>query len=285
MEIVEIEGGIAAELWGLDLSGELDAETFAAWQDAHVRYPVLVIPSQNLAVERHVRHSERFGPLEDFPDPKDQAEGHANVLRVTNLVRATGEIKPVDDPGHKSFILGTGDWHTDSSFRAIPSDSSLLYAIEVPPKGGDTLFADTARAWAALSEARKAALGDIRVVHDFEVTRRRGGLPPRPEMVRKNNPPVTHPLVRTLTDGTKALLLGSHIDHVVDMDPDAGKALIEELTEWATRPEFVYRHRWRVGDLVMWDNRRTMHKAAPYDLPNDRRLLHRTTVAGTIAVQ
>lgn len=275
-----LQGGFGAELWGLDLSKPISDALFEEWRAAFEKYSVLTIPGQTFTTEQQIEFSKRFGPLEPFPDEKDQVDGEPTVIRVSNIDRDSGAIKPVDDPGHKSFTLGTSGWHTDSSYRRIPSHGSLLYAVEVPPKGGDTLFANTRLAYEALPEEKKSEIDNLVVVHDFETTRRRFGLPPRPNAVRKATPPVRQPMVRTLPDGGKALLLGIHADYVEDMDQADSQALLEEMIEWATQPQFVYRHRWRVGDLVMWDNRCTLHKAGPYDLANDRRLLHRTTVAG-----
>lgn len=280
MTIHPFEGGFGAEIWGLDLSLPLPDALFEEWVAAFEKYSVLAIPGQNFTTDQHIEFSERFGPLEPFPDVKDQVDGQPTVIRVSNIEKDSGAIKPVEDPGHKSFTLGTSGWHTDSSFRRVPSHGSLLYAVEVPPKGGDTLFANTRLAYEALPDDKKAEIDDLVVVHDFETTRRRFGLPPRPEAVQKATPPVRQPMVRSLPNGGKALLLGIHADYVEGMEDTASKQLLDEMVDWATQPQFVYRHRWRVGDLVMWDNRCTLHRAAAYDLANDRRLLHRTTVAG-----
>ena len=280
IEVRPSETGFGAELQGLDLSAPLDDERFRIWNDALERHAVLVFRGQHFTDDQHIAFSRRFGELEDFPDPKDQAAGYPMVLRVSNVDRDTGEIKPVDDAGHKSFTLGTSEWHIDSSFRRVPSKASLLYAREVPADGGDTLFANLALAHDALPDDRKAEISGLAVVHDFEETRRRHDLPPRPAAIREANPPVRRPLATALPDGGRSLFIGSHASHIDGMDREAGRALIGWLTDWATQQRFVYRHRWRVGDLVMWDNRRTMHKAAPYDMANARRVLHRTTIAG-----
>ena len=120
-------------------------------------------------------------------------------------------------------------------------------------------------------------------MYDFEETRRRFGLPPRPPEIRAKLPPVTHPLVTNLPDGRRALLIGMHAVRVEDMEPDASRTTLDELKAFATQQQFVYRHKWRVGDLVMGDNRCTIHRAMPYALERDRRLLHRKTVAGEAA--
>ena len=127
--------GIGAEVAGIDLSRPVSDSAFEKLREAFDTYRLLIFRDQHWSVDQQVAFSERFGKLEDFPDPKDQAEGHETVLRVTNIDRATGNIKPVDDPGHKSFTLGTSAWHIDSSFRTLPSKASMLYALEMPRRG------------------------------------------------------------------------------------------------------------------------------------------------------
>jgi len=272
--------GFGAELKGLNLSQPLTQDIFDAWQAAFERYSVLVVRNQDFTDAQHVAFSRWFGELEEFEDPKDQASGFETIIRVSNIDKFTGAIKSLDDLGHKSFTLGTSDWHTDSSFRKVMSKASLLFAREVPAEGGDTNFASTAMAFEALPAGRRKELEKLTVIHDFEETRRRFGLPPRPESVRSKLPPVSHPLVSILPDGRKALLLGMHAVCVEGMEPEQSQALLDELTAFATQERFTYRHKWAVGDLVMWDNRCTLHRAMPYALERDRRLLHRTTIAG-----
>lgn len=276
---------IGAEIAGIDLSEPLTAENRAAIQDAFDSYRLLIFRDQYLTVDQHVAFSENFGRLEIFPDPKDMADGHKTVLRVTNIDRATNKLKPVDDPGHKSFTLGTSDWHIDSSFRTLPSKASMLYGIEMPADGGDTMFADTTLAYDALSGTRRKELEELMVIHDFEETRRRHGLPPRPPEVQAATPPARQPLVAQRDHDRRALFIGSHTAGIDGMDDAEGRALLDELKEFATQPQFTYRHQWQSGDMVMFDNICVMHRAMPYDLSGSRRLLHRTTVAGEAPLQ
>jgi alpha-ketoglutarate-dependent taurine dioxygenase len=274
------EDGIGAEVSGIDLSQPLSNEALAAINKGFEQYRLLVFRGQYLSVKQQVEFSERFGRLEKFPDPKDQAEGYETVLRVTNIERETGNIKPVDDPGHKSFTLGTSSWHIDSSFRTLPSRASMLYGKEIPAAGGDTMFADTTLAYDALPENRRAELHGMIVVHDFEETRRRHNLPPRPPEVQAATPPARQPLVTERENGRRALFIGSHAAGIDGLPYDEARALIDELEGLANAPDCTYRHKWHSGDLVMFDNICVMHQAMPYDLVNTRRLLHRTTVAG-----
>lgn len=272
--------GIGAEVGGIDLSVPLSDDDFDALKEAFDEYRILIFRNQHLTTAQHVAFSQRFGTLEDFPDPKDQADGFKTVLRVTNIDRATDAIKPVDDPGHKSFTLGTSSWHIDSSFRTLPSKASMLYALEMPDEGGDTMFADTTLAYDALPDDEKAALEDMVIVHDFEETRRRHNLPPRPPEVQAATPPARQPLVAERDNGRRALFIGSHAAGIEGMSYEDARARIDTLEDFATQPQFTYRHEWQDGDMVMFDNICVMHQAMPYDLAGSRRLLHRTTVAG-----
>jgi alpha-ketoglutarate-dependent taurine dioxygenase len=280
INITPRDKGIGAEVRGIDLAQPLPDRAFETLQAAFDTHRLLIFRDVHWSVDQQVAFSEKFGALEDFPDPKDQAEGHKTVLRVTNIDRATDTIKPVDDPGHKSFTLGTSAWHIDSSFRTLPSKASVLYALEMPADGGDTMFADTTLAYDSLSEDRKRAVEKMVIVHDFEETRRRHNLPPRPPEVQAATPPARHPLVTERKNGRRALFIGSHAAGIEGMTYEDARALIDELEEICVRPEYTYRHQWQDGDMVMFDNICMMHQAMPYDLKNSRRLLHRTTVAG-----
>lgn len=280
INITPRDKGIGAEVRGIDLAQPLPDRAFETLQAAFDTHRLLIFRDVHWSVDQQVAFSEKFGALEDFPDPKDQAEGHKTVLRVTNIDRATDTIKPVDDPGHKSFTLGTSAWHIDSSFRTLPSKASVLYALEMPADGGDTMFADTTLAYDSLSEDRKRAVEKMVIVHDFEETRRRHNLPPRPPEVQAATPPARHPLVTERKNGRRALFIGSHAAGIEGMTYENARALIDELEEICVRPEYTYRHQWQDGDMVMFDNICMMHQAMPYDLKNSRRLLHRTTVAG-----
>jgi alpha-ketoglutarate-dependent taurine dioxygenase len=280
INITPRDKGIGAEVRGIDLAQPLPDRAFETLQAAFDTHRLLIFRDVHWSVDQQVAFSEKFGALEDFPDPKDQAEGHKTVLRVTNIDRATDTIKPVDDPGHKSFTLGTSAWHIDSSFRTLPSKASVLYALEMPADGGDTMFADTTLAYDSLSEDRKRAVEKMVIVHDFEETRRRHNLPPRPPEVQAATPPARHPLVTERENGRRALFIGSHAAGIEGMTYEDARALIDELEEICIRPEYTYRHQWQDGDMVMFDNICMMHQAMPYDLKNSRRLLHRTTVAG-----
>jgi taurine dioxygenase len=161
----------------------------------------------------------------------------------------------------------------------------MLHAIDVPAEGGDTLFANMLLAYDALSDEEKQSLEGLRAVHSWEASRRNTGNKPATEEQKRERPPVNHPLVRTHADGRKSLYLGMHIGHIEGMDYDEGRALLADLQERATADRFVYRHKWRKGDLVLWDNRVLLHRAdRNYDMGTHPRVLHRTVVKGTVPV-
>jgi alpha-ketoglutarate-dependent taurine dioxygenase len=278
---IPFPGAMGAEVSGIDLSEPMNGKKFMAWLAAFETYHLLVFRDQSFSNSQFIEFSGWFGDLEENPDPKDWgAPDEPRILRVSNVFRDTDQIKPVDDVGHKSFTLGTSTWHSDSSFRRVPSKASLLYALEIPRSGSQTKFTDVAAAHDALPDDKKNEIDGLVVIHDFEQTRLKFKLPPRPDSVRNSVPPVRQPLVRPIPGGGKALLIGMHASQVVDMDETEGRALLDWLMEWATQDRFVYTHEWRAGDLVMWDNRSTMHRAMPYAIETERRVLIRTTIAG-----
>jgi alpha-ketoglutarate-dependent 2,4-dichlorophenoxyacetate dioxygenase len=187
------------------------------------------------------------------------------------------------DDRRNLFNLGNQLWHTDSSFKRVPAKCSLLSARELPSPGpmggGETEFADLRAAWDALPEARKRQLDGLVVEHSIFRSRSQIGFADFNDEIFRELPPVTQALVRHHpASGRTSLYLASHASHIVGWPVEEGRALIEELISFATQPQFVHQHRWRVGDLVIWDNRCTMHRGRPYD-DTQRRVLHRTTVS------
>jgi taurine dioxygenase len=195
------------------------------------------------------------------------------VAHVTANLDAEG--KPSD-----RFAKGANyRWHTDKPYYAAPPALTTLHAVELPPEGGDTEFANTRRAYEALDDDMKRRIDGLRVVFQWE----RGQ---RPGYYANDLPPVDHPLVRTHPEtGKKALYLGNHAVRILDMSDEEGAAWLDRLLAHATGPRFTYAHRWRAGDLVMWDNRCTLHRAvANYEMNRYRRVMHRNVVRGTVPV-
>jgi alpha-ketoglutarate-dependent 2,4-dichlorophenoxyacetate dioxygenase len=282
IRITELHPRLGAELRGIDLAAGVGPDVFAEIEATFERYAVLVFPSQFLDDERQLAFSRLFGPLEVNPNYAGaRMRLRPDVADISNL-DADGRVLTRDDP-RNLFNIGNQLWHTDSSFKRVPAKCSLLSARELPTSGemggGETEFADMRAAWDALPEARRRELELLIVEHSIFCSRSRIGFADFNDEIFKELPPVPQALVRHHPgSGRTSLYLASHASHVVGWPVAEGRALIEELVAFATRPEFVYRHHWSVGDLVIWDNRCTMHRGRPYD-DRQRRVLHRTTVA------
>lgn len=275
-DLSPLRAGMAAEIAGLDLSQPLDGVTKEVVLDAFHRYPVLVFRDQTLDKPTQIAFSESFGELELHVNRDFRSDGFPTVHEVSNRDLKTGK------PTAKLQNRGNYHWHTDKSYLPKPSLATFLHAVTLPPEGGDTLFAHMGDAYDALDEARKIEIADLHMVHSWERTRIKSGSKLATPQEIEDAPPVTHPLVRTHPEtGRKSLYVGTHASHVAEMDRAKGEALLDELQAFATQDRFVYRHQWRPGDLVMWDNRCLLHRATEsYDMANHLRLMHRTVVKG-----
>jgi len=229
-----------------------------------------VFPGQALTREQQYGFARNFGEVQPSGQPGSKRHAVAHV--ISNLDK---DGNPVD---RSASPVGNYRWHTDKSWHAVPPLLTMLHAIALPPSGGDTEFANTSMAYAALPEKTKRRIAGLQVVFRWGAS---GG---NAIAATRDESPVDHPLVRTHPDtGSKALYLGNHASHICGMPKAEGTALLEELLEHATQRQFVYAHRWRKGDLVMWDNRCLLHRAvANYDMGKYRRVLHRSVVRGTV---
>lgn len=278
---------------GVDLTEDLDESAFADIERHFNDKGLLVFRDQRLAPEQHIRFSRRFGNLEIHVVKQYLLPGHPEIFKVSNLVE-----------NGKRVGASAEYWHSDLTYVAIPARCSLLYAIETPVDVdgtplGDTLFASTSAAYDALPESMKRRIEGLVGIHRFsdvynreQQRRAAAGLPPMaggPQTqtpvseIKAQTPDVHHPMVRTHPfTGRKCLYVNEGFTvGIVGMPEQESGALLNELFAHCTRPEFVYRHKWRNGDLVMWDNCSTIHKAAGNYGPQHRRMLYRTTVTGT----
>jgi taurine dioxygenase len=272
-----LDGLMGAEIKGLNLSATLEAPIVHDILDAFLAHHILIFRDQDLSKEAQISFTENFGEL----------EGHVHRLpngKKLPPVHIVNNLDPEGRPTAKPRTTGNYHWHTDKSYHAVPSLATLLHARELPPTGGDTLFANTTRGYETLPEETKQRIEDLRVIHSWEASRRNTGNPPATEAEKKDRPPVTHPLVRTHpSTGKKVLYVGMHTSHVEGMSERESRALLDSLANHTTKPEFVYTHTWRPGDLVMWDNRCLLHRAdTNYDMDKYRRLLYRTVVKGSL---
>jgi alpha-ketoglutarate-dependent 2,4-dichlorophenoxyacetate dioxygenase len=271
---------LAAQVTGLDLREPQTDAMIEAVAQAINAHAVLVFPGQHITDAQQMAFSARFGTLETTvkiyrKDYTPRLDPH--VSDISNL-DASGRIRAADD---RLRLNGLGNrlWHSDSSFKAVPARFSLLSARVIPSEGGETEFADMRAAWDTLPAATQARLDGLVCEHTQLFSRARIGFTDWAEEERAKMAPVPQPLVRTHPgSGRKSLFLSSHAGRIRGMaDPEA-IMLLMDLTEHATQRGNVYAHRWRAGDLVMWDNRATMHRARPYDEAQVRDL-HRTTVS------
>ena len=275
-EIRPLSDALGAEIVGLDLAQPLDDATFGAVHRAHLDHMVLVFRDQRLSPEQHIAFSRRFGDLSGHVYDQFLLPGHPEILRVSNKQRDNGAFVGLPNAGRR--------WHSDLAYTETPSLGSLLYALEIPPHGGDTLFNNMYLAYETLPDATKTRLAGRRAEYLLGSARDYYTAAERPALTAAQLakvPPVTHPVVRTHPEtGRKALYVSpAHTVRILDIDEAESAELLEELTEHAVRPEFVYRHRWRLHDLVFWDNRCCMHIAEPPPTEFPRHM-HRTTVIG-----
>jgi len=270
METRPLSGGIGLEILGVDLSRGLSNAESDAVQDALYRNCCLLFRGQDLAPAAQVRFTELFGPAEPHPlNTRPTAPGFAQVLILQNR------------PGRRG--ARNDYWHSDISHAPKPPAASILHAREVPQGRGDTMICNMYAAWEQLSQGMRAMLSRMRAAHSAEATLRRSteeGTDARP--ITEVPPPSLHPVARTHPhSGRTALFVNPHFTTgFEDMSREESAPLLAFLTRHATRPENVYRHRWQQGDVLMWDNRCTMHYAVrDYDESHPR-LMHRTTAGG-----
>jgi alpha-ketoglutarate-dependent 2,4-dichlorophenoxyacetate dioxygenase len=274
-----------AKITGVDLGRPINEATQRAIERAMDTYAVCVLPGQHLEDEELIAFSRLYGLLEISTDIGRKSGAAGRNRRIAS--REIFDISNLDENGvicgesaARSAVLKTTQlWHTDLAFRQGAAKWSMLNAKAIPPAGGDTEFADTRAAYDALPDVMKQRLEGLIAEHSFwHATTKRGGYVPT-EAEQRSYPPARHTLVRRHPgSGRNALYIASYASHIVGMPVEEGQALLAELIEFATQPQFVYRHKWQVGDLVIWDNRCTMHRATPFAATDHVRDMRRTTI-------
>lgn len=262
---------LGASIVGLDLSRPLAEGTKRAVYDAFIRYHVLCFRGQHLDQEQQVAFTEQFGTLERHV-ASNRGKTNPLVHIVSNL----------DADGKPSGKVYSTAWHSDKSFRPQPSLATILHALVMPPEGGETCFANMIAAYEALPDEERRAIDGLRVIHSWELSLARVGIQAPPEEIA-DAPPMAHPLVRTIPEsGRKALFMGERAVYIEGWPEEIGQALLDKLTAHAVQERFVYRHKWTLGDLLMWDNRCLLHRANPnFDAARFPRVLQRTCLRGT----
>jgi alpha-ketoglutarate-dependent 2,4-dichlorophenoxyacetate dioxygenase len=271
----------AAEVGDVDLGRPLSDDDFARIEALLNRYSVLVFPDQHLSIDQHLEFARRFGPLETTI----HATRSDARLRVRAEIADVSNLAPDDTiwgeaSRKRMFEMGNRLWHTDSSFKRVPAKASLLYARSIPPVGGQTEYADMRAAYDALPTDLRDRLTGLVAEHAIMYSRRKLGFTDFSDEENRALPPVPQTLVRRHPgSGRMSLYLASHAGRVFGLGEQESTRLLEQLTAHATRREFVYAHRWRLHDLVMWDNRCTMHRGRPYDDLRWPRDMQRATVS------
>ncbi len=274
LEVVPLAHALGAEVRGLDLTQPLAASTTEALLDTWNTHHILLFRGNQLTPQQIVAFASSFGPLDNHDaTPFYRLDDVPQLMQITN--REIG--------GKPSETRNTGrNWHSDYSYTDHPAAASMLYCGERPPVGGDTMFCNMVRAYETLSDAFKALIKDLHAVYDFSLT---AGVnerdPEKTAELRRLNPPIAHPAVRKHPrSGQEALYVSERVSHFHGFTRQESEPLIAQLCAHATRPENVYRHRWEVGDIILWDNRTTMHVAlADFD-PSQPRYMLRATLLG-----
>lgn len=271
IEIRALSGLMAAEVTGLDLSKPFDNPTRDRVHDAFLEHQLLVFRDQDLTKEQQVAFTKQFGTL----------ERHTARNRGTDDLPLVHIVNNLDEDGKPMGRVRSDMWHTDKSFRPAPSMATILHARTLPPEGGDTVFVNMYAAFESLPEREKLEIRDLRVVHSWRLSRENEGRTMSDEELR-DAPDNTHPLARVHPEtGRTAIFAGMHASHIEGMPFDEGRALILRLEVHATQPQFLYRHTWQPGDVLMWDNRCLLHRAeANFDAATYPRILHRTCLRG-----
>ncbi|WP_455921422.1 TauD/TfdA dioxygenase family protein [Pseudomonas putida] len=276
-EVRPLQGLVGAEIVGLDLSRPLNDEDFSRVHRAHLDYHLVVFRDQRITPQQQIDFSRRFGVLQIHVLKQFLLANHPEILIVSNIVE-NGQPVGLGDAGKY--------WHSDLSYKELPSLGSMLYAQELPSEGGDTLFADMHRAWDSLPQHLQDAVQGKQAVHSYTARYSEGKNAAnwRPTLTAEQLAQVvtvSHPVVRTHPEnGRKALFVSEGFTtHIVGLQEDESRDILNQLYAHSVRPENVYRHQWQPHDMVFWDNRSLIHLAAgtPEHL---RRKLHRTTIQG-----
>ncbi|MFY0610434.1 MAG: TauD/TfdA family dioxygenase [Hyphomicrobiaceae bacterium] len=278
--ICPVNEDFAAEICDVDLASPTQ-ENLEEIKQAFWTYAVLIFPDQKLSQEQHVEFAKNFGPIDHSVINKAVADQKLRVRDDIADVSNIGADNKVLEEGNRlrGLQLGNRLWHTDSSFKYVPALASLLYAREIPPVGGQTAFADLRAAYDALPEEQKERLDGLIAEHSLVYSRERIGYTDWKEGERMAVGAVPQTLVRTIPQtGRKNLFVASHAQYIVGMDDGEATVLLDDMLQHATQSQFTYVHRWRVHDLVMWDNRCALHRGLPYDDLRFRRDMQRATV-------
>ena len=272
------ENSFAAEIDGIDIQNGVNKQQFKIIHESFLKHKVLIFRNQPLDDEAHQNFGMLFGEL----------DGHINKStrhKALPSVQVFSNVKPNGETTGVHPEKGTQVWHTDKSYTATPSLTTILRSPEIARVGGDTLFADMTRAYDTLSENMKTDIDNLFAVHDWVRSREKSNERAATPDEIKAAPPVKHPIVRTHPEtGKKSLYIGNHSSHILGMKLKEGETILADLEAHATKQYLIYRHKWKIDDVLMWDNRCTMHCVEPYDAAKEKRSVHRVVVKGDAPV-
>ena len=284
LEITPLNAPLGACVRGKRLEGDINPNDFQIIKQALLDHHLLLFPDQDITEAEQVGFSSLFGKLEIHPSKEHRSSIQKEIYRVSN-VNEDGHIMPVDSYDAK-YLTGTRIWHTDSSFRAIPSLGSLLRAAEVPPEGGETYFCNLHMVYEALPQHLRALVDSRFAVHSYDYIqtlvfgKKSESFEQNQELIQEHPMTRSHPVT-----GRTALYVSPHtISEIVGLSTEESRPLLEEIYAFAIQDRLIYAHRWTQNDVIMWDNRCTMHSVGSYDSARYRRVMLRATVSGDAPV-
>ena len=275
IKIKKLHKKFGAEILNYKLSKDLNHKSFKEILKTFNEYGILLFRNQNLSIKNQVTFGRKFGKVLIHAVNQNHAKGHPEIYVLSNLDNR-------GRPSGKHPDQGSLYWHTDGSWRKITGQATIMVADIIPSKGGETHFCCMENAYDSLSDRIKLKINDLFAIHNLDFSRnRRHGHDPLSKKQKNNAPPVIHPVVRTHPNTSrKSLFLGDHAEYIEDMDYSKGRNFIERLNKLATKTKFIYKHKYKEGDVLVWDNRRLLHKGTKYDTANVKRVMRRTTIIG-----
>ena len=275
LQLKKLHKKFGTEIINFNLSKKLNNQYFKEILKTFDQYGILLFSNQNLSIKNQVIFGRKFGKVLIHAVNQNHAKEHPEIYVLSNL----------DNnglPSGKHPDQGSLYWHTDGSWRKNTGQATIMVADIIPSKGGETHFCCMENAYDSLSNSMKLKIDDLFAIHNLDFSRtRRHGHDPLSKKQKNNAPPVIHPIVRTHPNTSrKSLFLGDHAEYIEDMDYSKGRNFIERLNKLATKTKFIYKHKYKEGDVLVWDNRRLLHKGTKYDTANVKRVMRRTTIIG-----
>ncbi len=275
LQVKKLHKKFGAEIINFDLSKSLNNKYFKEILKNFNEYGILLFRNQNLSIKNQVIFGRKFGKVLIHAVNQNHAKEHPEIYVLSNLDNK-------GQPSGKHPDQGSLYWHTDGSWRKNTGQATIMVADIIPSKGGETHFCCMENAYDSLGDSNKQKIINLFAYHNLDFSRnRRHGHDPLSKKQKNNAPPVIHPVVRTHpSTKRKSLFLGDHAEYIEGMDYSKGRNFIEQLNKLATKTQFIYKHKYKEGDVLVWDNRRLLHKGTKYDTAKEKRVMRRTTIIG-----